>query len=84
MGNPNTGCGTIEFRRKELKKFVDARRVHPYVLRLLDHTPRPQYYFLSMCKELIEQNSELQEAFFAELFCGDFGVPAALDLHGTN
>ncbi|HUU29576.1 MAG TPA: hypothetical protein VM123_17370 [archaeon] len=65
----------------ELQKFIQKFNhfPHTYVLRFKDNTPNPQYYFLSMCRDLTEQRYELQHEFFSELFCWDINVPAVLD-----
>lgn len=52
--------------------------VHQYVLDFQRGTPSPQYYFLSMCRHLLEQPMECPHEIFGEVFCGDFHVPALL------
>lgn len=49
-----------------------------YVLRFKDRTPYPQYYFRSMCRDLLEHTIEWSPNVFAEMFLGDFGHLAAM------
>jgi hypothetical protein len=72
-----------EFIKKSgREKFLNTHGIpFYYVVTFKNETPSPQYYFLSLCRDLICQNAKLQLEVFSELFLWDYGIDSMLSMN---